>query len=236
VVPGLEREAAALRAQALQSEDSRDRSGAFWTRNDQQLIRIGGVRDDRALSDVEIYSTDGTGSLVNLVQAAGALSAGDNRWLLRDVLESRFLGSRVTETRHEALHWNDLLSEEAAAVLILPLEALAPDDLVRTIVELGRNQLDTHRYEIALWQQVSLLPGLLAMALLSLPFLLGSVRSVSAGQRVMIGGLIGISFYLLQQLSGQLAGLWGFNPALVILAPSLVLLAIAIAAIWQRDN
>ena len=103
-------------------------------------------------------------------------------------------------------------------------------------IELGRNRLDTHRYEIVLWQQVSLLPGLLAMALLSLPFLLGSVRSVSAGQRVMIGGLIGISFYLLQQLSGQLAGLLGLNPALVILAPSLVLLAIAVAAIWQRDN
>ena len=236
MVPGLEREAAALRAQALQGADARDHSGAFWTRNGHQLIRVGGVRGDHALADVEIYSTDGTGRLVTLVQAAGALSAGDNRWLLRGVLESRFLGSRVTETRHEALHWNDLLSEEAAAVLILPLAALAPDDLVRTILELGRNQLDTHRYEIVLWQQVSLLPGLLAMALLSLPFLLGSVRSVSAGQRVMIGGLIGISFYLLQQLSGQLAGLLGINPALVILAPSLALLAIAIAAIWQRDN
>jgi lipopolysaccharide export system permease protein len=236
VVPGLESEAAALRAQALQSADARERSGALWTRDGQDLIRIGGVRNDRALNDVEIYSTDATGSLVNLVQAADALSAGDNRWLLRDVLESRFQGAQVTETRRDTLYWNDLLSEETGAVLMLPLEALAPDDLVRTIVTLKRNQLDTHRYEIVLWQQVSLLPGLLAMSLLSLPFLLGSVRSVSAGQRVMIGGLVGISFYLLQQLSGQLAGLLGINPALVILAPSLILLAIAVGAIWQRDN
>jgi lipopolysaccharide export system permease protein len=236
VVPGLEREAAALRAQALQDPDVRDQSGAFWTRNGQHLIRIGGVRDDRTLAAVEIYSTDGAGRLVSLVQAESALSAGDNRWLLRGVLESRFRETQVTETSHETLPWNALLSEATAAVLILPLEALAPDDLVRTIATLGLNQLDTHRYEIVLWQQASLLPGLLAMALLSLPFLLGSVRSVSAGQRVMIGGLIGISFYLLQQLSGQLASLLGLNPALVILAPSFTLLAIAVGAIWQRDN
>ena len=79
-----------------------------------------------------------------------------------------------------------------------------------------------------------MLPSLLAMALLSLPFLLGSVRSVSASQRTMIGGLIGIGFYLLQQLSGHLAGILGLNPSLVILTPPFVLLAIAIAAIRHR--
>ena len=72
------------------------------------------------------------------------------------------------------------------------------------------------------------------MSLLSLPFLLGSVRAVSAGQRAMIGGLIGIGFYLLQQLSGHLAGIFGLNPALVILLPPFLLLAIAIGAIRHR--
>jgi lipopolysaccharide export system permease protein len=117
---------------------------------------------------------------------------------------------------------------------MLPLQALAPNDLVKMIAHLRQNQLDTHEYEIVLWQQISLLPGLLAMALLSLPFLLGSVRSVSAGQRVMIGGMIGIGFYLVQQLSGHLAGILGMNPPLAMLTPPLLLLAIAITAIRHR--
>ena len=133
------------------------------------------------------------------------------------------------------MQWQNLLSAEQAAVLMLPLQALAPNDLVKVIANLKRNELDTHRYEIVLWQQVSLLPGLLAMALLSLPFLLGSVRSVSAGQRVLIGGVIGIGFYLVQQLSGHLAGILGMNPSLVILTPPFVLLAIAITAIRHRS-
>ncbi len=139
--------------------------------------------------------------------------------------------ARCLRQQRDNMQWNALLSADQAAALILPLEALAPNDLLKTIANLKQNQLDTHRYEIVLWQQISLLPSLLAMALMSLPLLLGSVRTVSASQRALTGGLIGIGFYLLQQLSGHLAGILGLNPSLLILTPPFVLLAIAIAAI-----
>ncbi len=236
VVPGFEREAAALRGQASQMMGARaGKSVAFWTRNDQHFIRVNGVQSDRTLTEVEIYSTDEQGRLTQLTQASRAYYAGQENWLLTDVLESRFQDAQVFETRRDSLQWNALLSAEQASVLILPLEALAPNDLINTITNLKQNKLDTHRYEVVLWQQISLLPSLLAMALLSLPFLLGSVREVSASQRAMIGGLIGIGFYLLQQLSGHLAGILGLNPSLVILTPPFILLAIAIAAIRHRN-
>ena len=236
VVPGFEREAATLRGQALQNTEARSgNSQAFWTRNDRHFIRVNGVQSDRTLRGIEIYSTDAKGRLTRLIQASNAFYAGQETWLLTNVLESSFQEERVTETRRDKMRWDDLLSAEQASVLILPLEALAPNDLLRTITNLKRNQLDTHQYEVVLWQQISLLPGLLAMALMSLPFLLGSVRMVSASQRVMIGGLIGIGFYLLQQLTGHMAGVLGLNPALVILTPPFVLLAIAIAAIRHRN-
>jgi lipopolysaccharide export system permease protein len=236
VVPGFEREAARLRGQVLQNTAARaGYSQAFWTRSDRHFIRVNSVKSDRTLSDIEIYSTDRQGRLTQLVQATNAYYTGQENWLLTGVLESNFEGSKVLETNRENMQWNGLLSAEQASVLILPLEALAPNDLLATIANLKQNQLDTHQYEVVFWQQVSLLPGLLAMALLSLPFLLGSVRAVSASQRAMIGGLIGIGFYLLQQLSGHLAGILGLNPALVILTPPFILMAIAIVAIRHRN-
>lgn len=235
VVPGFEREAAQLRGKSLQgTEKGPGSTGAFWTRNGPFFIRVNEVRFDRTLAGIEIYGADSNGHLTELIQASSADYAGDDNWLLSGVVHSDLQQATVTETAQENLLWKDLLSPRQASVLILPLQALAPDDLVNTIANLKRNQLDTHEYEIVLWQQVSLLPGLLAMALMSLPFLLASVRSVSAGQRVMIGGLIGIGFYLVQQLSGHLAGLLGMNPSLVILTPPFILLAIAIAAIRHR--
>ncbi len=232
VVPGFEHEAATLRAQASKNTGIRSgNSQAIWTRNDGHFIRVKKVRAEGTLSDIEIYTTDEQGRLTQLVQAASALYIEQENWLLIDVLESRFEGAQVFETTRDNMQWNALLSAEQVAALILPLEALAPNDLLKTITNLKQNQLDTHRYEIVLWQQISLLPSLLAMALMSLPLLLGSVRTVSASQRALTGGLIGIGFYLLQQLSGHLAGLLGMNPSLLILTPPFVLLAIAIAAI-----
>lgn len=236
VVPGFEREAATLRGQALQNTEARPGdSQAFWTRNDNNFIRVNGVRSDQTLTDIEIYSMDKQGRLKRLISAANAYYAGQDNWLLTGVIQSKFKDAKVLESQHVNMQWNGLLSAEQASVLILPLEALAPNDLVSTIANLKRNQLDTHQYEVVLWQQVSQLPGLLAMALMSLPFLLGSVRAVSASQRTMIGGLIGIGFYLLQQLSGHMAGILGLNPPLVILTPPFVLLAIAIFAIRHRN-
>lgn len=241
VVPGFEREAALLRSKSLLGTEKGPHSNdAFWTRNGAYFIRVNEVKFDRTLSGIEIYATDSNGRLERLIQAGSADYAGDDNWLLSDVVQSELQNTslqqdKVHETMQKTVLWKDLLSAEQASVLMLPLAALAPNDLVKTIENLRRNQLDTHVYEIALWQQVSLLPSLLAMALLSLPLLLGSVRTISASQRIMIGGLIGITFYLLQQLSGHLAGIFGINPSLVILTPPFILLALAIMAIRHRS-
>ena len=66
--------------------------------------------------------------------------------------------------------------------------------------------------------------GMLGMALMALPFLLGSVRSVSVGQRIAMGGLIGITYYLIQQISGHLAGIMQWNVVLTVLSPGLLLI------------
>jgi lipopolysaccharide export LptBFGC system permease protein LptF len=58
----------------------------------------------------------------------------------------------------------------------------------------------------------------------------GSTRSISASQRVIIGGMVGIAFYLLQQLSGQMANLFGLLPSVTIMAPVVLLLAAAVTA------
>ena len=236
VVPGFEREAAQLRGKSLEGTDREPgKTGGLWTRNGSYFIHVNEVKFDRTLADIEIYATDEQGRLSQLIQASRADYAGDGTWLLSGVLHSELKQTLVRETPQINMLWQDLLSAEQASILILPLQALAPSDLVKMIANLKHNQIDTHAYEIVLWQQVSLLPGLLAMALLSLPFLLGSVRSVSAGQRIIIGGMIGIGFYLVQQLSGHLAGMLGVNAPLAILTPPFALLAVSITAIRHRN-
>lgn len=235
VVPAFEREASQLRSKAIPGTASGEgATRAFWTRNGPWFIRVNDVLFDQRLADIEIYTTDKNDRLTQIIRAGTADYAGNDSWLLSDVRRSELKNLRVVDSTQKSVLWKGLLSEEQAGVLMLPLEALAPNDLFSTIRNMKHNHLDTQRYEIAFWQQVSLLPALLAMALLSLPFLLGSVRTVSAGQRAVFGGMVGIGFYLVQQLTGHMAGVFDLNPILTILSPPFLLLAVAIGFIRHQ--
>jgi lipopolysaccharide export system permease protein len=237
LVPVSERAASDLRSKALE-QTSLDNGGGLqlWTRSDGNFVHVGDVLFNRILQEVEIYSTGENGKLRQIIQARQATIVGQDTWLLDGVIQTRLDGMTASEEHIDRLSWTGLLSEEQANILMLPLEALAPSDLVRYILYLRSNGLDTHHFQVIFWQQVSIVIAIIAMGLLSLPMLVGSTRSISAGQRITIGGIIGIVFYLVQQLTGHLAGLFNLLPSLTILAPVCALLAVAILAQFWRGG
>jgi lipopolysaccharide export system permease protein len=243
VIPRVEYNATQLRAKTLMEVGSLDwenEAGAgldreFWTRNKGQFIRIGMVEPDRSLAEVEIYQFDQQGNLKSMLQTPRAQLLQDNTWLLHKVRETQ-LGEATSQTLFsETLLWETLLSEEQAHTLITPASSLAPMDLWRSIRRLEDNNMNSERHRVIFWRQMSAPLGLLGMALLTIPFLMGSVRSVPVGQRIAMGGLIGISFYLLQQISGHLAGILHWNIALTVMAPALLIVCVA-AYLLKRLN
>jgi lipopolysaccharide export system permease protein len=235
LIPLSEQAASQLRSKAL--EETTLESGGeteFWTRSGENIVHVRGVVLNRILENVEIYNADADGKLNQLIQAERATIVGANTWLLEGVARTRLEGMVANKDRLPSMEWQGLLSEEQANILILPLEALAPHDLVRYITHLQANDLDTHQFRVIFWQQISVAIAVLAMGLLSLPLLVGSTRAISASQRIMLGGIIGIVFYLLQQVTGHLAGLFNLIPSITILTPVLVLLSLAVMAqYWQ---
>ncbi len=231
LIPQSERAANRLRAQALvETPMDAGENLEFWTRSGNNYVRVNEVRLGRLLSDVEIYNTDTSGRFKLLIQARSAFIEGENDWLLRDVMLTTIDGLVVHEEHRAELRWPGLLSAAQAAVLVLPLEALAPLDLSRLIDFQRENGLDTQRYRVVWWQQISITLAIIAMGFLALPLLQGSIRATSAGQRMVLGGLVGIGFYLLQQFSGHFAGLFNLNPPSTIMAPAVLLLLAAIYA------
>lgn len=237
LVPVSERAASEIRSKTLEQTSMEDGGRLqFWTRSGENFVHVSDVLFNRILQGVEIYSTGENGKLRQIIQARQATIVGDDTWLLDGVIQTRLDGMTASEEQIDRLSWTGLLSEEQANILILPLDALAPSDLVRYILYLRANGLDTHHFQVIFWQQVSIVIAILAMGLLSLPMLVGSTRGISAGQRIMTGGIIGIAFYLVQQLTGHLAGLFNLLPSLTILAPVFILLAVSILAQFWRGE
>ena len=71
--------------------------------------------------------------------------------------------------------------------------------------------LDSGQYKYAFWGRFMTPFAALVMLFISVPFVFGSLRSVSAGQRVFIGMLVGFGFYLVSQVVTQMGQVFGFN-------------------------
>ena len=243
VIPYTEYNASQLRAKTLieqdrvgfEDEPGNDENNEFWTRNAGQFIRFGHVRPDRSLAGVEIYQFDEDGTLERMLQTPTAELLHDTTWLLYEVHDTTMAEAHSETQFEDTLFWEALLSEDQTRTLITPASSLAPIDLWRSITRLEQNNLNSESQRIIFWTQVSIPVGVLGMALLALPFLVGSIRSVSVGQRIGLGGLIGITYYLVQQISGHLAGIMHWNVVATVLAPSLLILFIAVLLL-RRAN
>ena len=231
VIPWSERSAQQLRAGAIAGPRVEGETGLeFWTRSGEYLVRVNEVSYGRLLRDVEIFSLGAEGNLERITEAATATIGDSNEWSLRDVRITSPHRTWVEEQKQDSLEWPGLISAQQAGILVSPVETLAPLELSGLIKYQRQNGLDAHRYRVLLWQQLSIAVAVIGMALLALPLLLGSVRSVPISQRMVLGGLIGISFYLLQQLSAQVANLFHLNPPLCLMTPAALLLLVAVRA------
>ncbi len=231
LIPVLEHQIANLRAEALVDAELEGQDSEFWTRNEGQIVRIGSVQFGLMPTDVEIYQRDERGHVQTLLQAARADIVNNDTWQLWDVTVTEISTSGTEVSRREQQLWTSVLNPNQMATIITTAGALAPTDLIQYINHLEENALDSHRYRLVLWQQLSLPIGILGMALLGVPFVVGSTRAMAAGSRISIGIVIGILFYLAERTIGQLALLYNLPPLPLAMGPDLLILALAIYAL-----
>jgi lipopolysaccharide export system permease protein len=65
------------------------------------------------------------------------------------------------------------------------------------------------------------------MVVLAVPMVLRANRSVSVGQRVLMGALIGLGFHLLNQAAGHLGVVYEIPPLLSATGPALLMTGVA---------
>ncbi len=225
VIPDLELRAAQLRAKTDATEIVQDPQGSgYWVRAGDQLLHIERLVDGQQLSGIEIYELDDRGQVERMIRAERGDIVGARQWLLHQVDRFDFRRAGLREESVERLRWQSGLSEKQTAGLVVPMEALSPSALYRQIRLLKRSDLDSHRYQVVFWQQISHPLAMVVMGLLSLPFVLGVQRGGALGRSALIGGLIGIGFFLAEQLLGHLSALLGLWPALAALLPETLML------------
>jgi len=232
VAPAAEQYGQQLRAAATNSRMSFLGSHGLWVRDENYYINAGKVLAGETLADLEVFEFDTAGRMVMATRAARAqYSAG--QWLLHDVRQSRFTDGRVEVNQLDELAWPSLLTPELLSIVVLEPKNMSVRDLGQFVDYLDDNGLDTMEYRYAFWGRFMTPLATLVMLFISVPFVFGGLRSVTAGQRIFVGILVGFGFYLVSQVASQVGQVYNLNPLATMLTPNILFLAIGLRAMRQ---
>lgn len=216
-----------MRSQALSGNIALRTQEGFWTRSENHYINVRTVISSGLLDDVHIYELDPSQRLRKVTHAARA-EYREGEWYLEDVKRSEFSAERVITRHFSETIWQTLLSPQLLEVVTVKPQSLSGWGLYQYIEYLQGNELDAASYEIEFWVKVVLPFATAVMVILAVPFVFGSLRSVGIGQRIMMGTLIGIAFYLLNQAFSYVGLAYSWNPVFSAVMPTLLFLVMAL--------
>ncbi|MEW8258102.1 MAG: LPS export ABC transporter permease LptG [Candidatus Thiodiazotropha taylori] len=226
LAPLTEQQAQRMKMEALSDQVSLKTRYGFWSRDDNTFINIRQVLPDAQLAEVSLYEYDGASRLLRAIYAERASYESDG-WILQGVSVSRFSDQQIQVSQQKELTWETQLEPASLDVLTVKPHMLAAWDLWRYIDYLRNNGQASVSYEVAFWGKLAAPMVTLVMLLLSIPFVFGSLRSVSVGQRVFVGAMLGIVFYLLNRAFSYMAVVYSFNALFATALPLLFFMGLA---------
>lgn len=229
LAPATEQYAQRLRAGALERHVTfMGREGA-WIRDELRYVYVNKVLDNDTLADVKVLEFDANRQLISSAHADTASYRG-GRWIMHNMRQTLFSGDIVTARVEKSFTLPVLLPPELINVVVLKPENMSVQDIRQFLVYLKDNGLETQVYRYALYSRFVTPVSVLLMLFISVPFVFGSLRSKGTGQRFMFGIIVGLGFYLVNQLANQAGQVYGWDPLLASVVPGMVVL---LAGIWS---
>lgn len=220
------------RVAAIEEKLSLNTDFGLWARDGQTYIHIRQVEDDGQLVGISLYQLDEARNLKTVIQASHAVYQ-EEQWLLHRVQLRHISATGISEEHKKTMPWKSLLSPDVVNVVSVSPENMSIWKLRGYIAYLRDNALDAQQYQLTFWSKIMAPLTISAMILIAIPFVFGSLRSSGAGQRILVGFMIGLGFYLFNELLGKLGLVYNLPPILAASLPTLVVIGIGVFMIYR---
>jgi len=229
----------------------KDRQAIKRDGRDEFLIRyinIGELREGGTLGKLKIYEFDQNLHLLRISEAESAEHAPPHGWRLKSVVETRFMVRDATQgvapgnrfgaevLQQDELIWASEINPSLLQVLQISPERMSIFDLSGYIGHLRDNSQNVERYQMAFWKKILYPFGVLVMMALALPFAYLQGRSGGVSLKIFAGIMLGIGFYLMNNLFSHLGLLNTWPPVVTAALPSLVGLTAALLALYRVER
>lgn len=232
LAPRAEQQAQRMKMEALFDQITLKTRYGFWSRDGDTFINIRQILPDARLADISVYEYGEDSRLDRAIHAERGIYLPGG-WVLQDVERSEFTPERIKVSRIPSQPWQTQLEPSSLDVLTVKPHMLAAWDLWRYIDYLKKNGQASVNYEVAFWGKLAVPLVTLVMLFLSIPFVFGSLRSAGIGQRVFVGAMLGIVFYLLNRAFAYMAVVYSLNALFAACFPLLLFLALAVWMLWR---
>ncbi|MFO1412452.1 MAG: LPS export ABC transporter permease LptG [Burkholderiales bacterium] len=215
VAPPSERLAQTVRAAAMGNATgvvAQQFESGFWFKQDLTFVNIRTVLSDMTLVGVRIYEFDRDLRLTAVRSAESGRFQGEGRWNLEQVKVTEIGRDSAKVSSMPSWTWNTVLQPSILTVYQVAPERLALSTIYDNIRVLGISAQKTSRFEIAFWSKVLYPVAVLVMMLLALPFAQFQRRAGGVGFRIFAGTMLGLAFWLIQQLFSYLGVLNDWPP------------------------
>ena len=213
VAPQLQQMAISSRAVALDKSAALGKDLGIWTRDERNILRIGEMLNTKKAADIEVMHFDDNGFMLTYTYAKYADLIADDLWELSDVTIKTFTEKRIESASIKSMNWKSFLNPDDISTLTKSPESLSPIELFLHVRFLRATGQEADAYALALWRKAGGALTTIAMLLLSIPFVFGSVRA-GLGNKLVLASMLGISIYLLDQVIANLGLLLHLDPAL----------------------
>ena len=249
VAPVSERAAQLLKAR-YQDKITIGQTGA-WMKETQThgnfVVNVKTLTPDNTMQGIRIFEFNSAGLVLSSTQAAAASFTDGDAWLLEQadrvefevpVVAAPSLGqvptegkdAKVTRATLPTFTWPTQINQEMVSTALLKPDRMRTMDLFNYVRHLEANNQSAQRYEIEFWKKVFYPLSCLVMVMLALPFAYLHFRSGGIASYVFAGVMLGISFFLLNNVFGYIGNLRHWQPWLAAATPGLLYMAVSLTA------
>lgn len=205
---------------SLSSGQTFKSASGVWFRDGSNFIFVRDIYVDNRLTDITRYHFDQNKQLTLVSHAYKGLFK-QGHWLFKDVHQSEIFPDHIVSKNVPLQQWDINLDKRLLGVSNISPNQMSLSRLSSYIKYRRQNDLGMGMYEFEFWKRITRPFASLVMVFLAVPFIFGPLRTVSMGLRIVIGVVVGFSFYILNQFFGPLSQVYQIPAVLAAILPTI---------------
>lgn len=230
--------AESFKAEAMGQKTAAMSQAGFWLKDDNTIIHVGKNFDGQVFGDVTLIQLGKTNQLDAIFHTDKALFDGNDLNFEKTKHYQFDQSDQFTKIQSKDMQkYNAKVSFDQTLIEALekaPNE-LSSWELYKHIDFLKDNNLTSDTFEVELYKRLVKPITLVAMLLLSMLFIFGSLRDSSLGKKIFLGVIIALFFELSSRIGGAVSLRFEYDPLLSASVPSLLVLVVALFLLKRKS-